>query len=227
MLYAKDCNCYIYHHLGLGDHIICNALVRNYTKIFGKTFLFCKPQNIQSVSDMYSDIEITLIEGDDNFVANFKPSEERPYSFIPIGFDQLNNQEPFDYQFYKLAGLNFKTRWESFYCPHNPKEDELFDSLNLPPKYALVHEDAERGYLLDHSEISLPIIELDKIQGFSLMNWRKVINNATEIHMIESSPLLLVDSLEDTGATLFDHRYARVNPWWQIQVLKKNWRVLN
>lgn len=33
---------YIWHHLGLGDHFHCNALVRNIAKDYDKVFLFVK-----------------------------------------------------------------------------------------------------------------------------------------------------------------------------------------
>lgn len=215
----------IYHHLGLGDHIILNGLVRTYSLAFNVVKLFCKPQNVETVLHMYDDLGLELLIGDDDFARNYI-RENRPKHLLCVGFDQLNNQEPFDYQFYNLADINFKTRWESFYCPPSPKEDELFDSLNLPPKYALIHEDAERGYLIDHSEISLPIVEIEKMAGYSLINWRKVIEGASELHMIDSSAMFLADSLEENGAKLFVHRYARENPQWQLPILARPWKII-
>ncbi len=215
----------IYHHLGLGDHIINNGLVRECAKKFDRISLFCKQNNIDTVKDMYFDLNVFLLTGDDKLAVDYI-RECIVEHVLCVGFDDLNDKEPFDYQFYKLAGLSFKTRWESFYCPHNPKEDELFASLDLPPKYALVHEDVERGYMIDHSEISLPIVELEKIPNYSLINWRKVINGAAEVHMIDSSAMFLADSLEENGAALFVHRYARSNPQWQLPILKRPWKIL-
>ena len=45
---------YIYHHLGLGDHIICNGLVRFLQKKHNQVSLFCYQHNIENVSFMYS-----------------------------------------------------------------------------------------------------------------------------------------------------------------------------
>jgi hypothetical protein len=214
----------LYHHLGLGDHIICNGLVREYAKRFNRIYLFCKPNNVESVRDMYSDLNLELLIGGDDFARDYILHVKKDY--VCVGFSGLNEQESFDYQFYRLVNLSFKTRWESFYCPPNSKEDELFESLNLPQKYALVHEDAERGYLIDHSEISLPIVELEKIPNYSLINWRKVIQGAAEIHTIDSSAMFLADSLEENDAALFVHRYARSNPQWQLPILKRPWKIL-
>ena len=48
---------YLYHHLGLGDHIICNGLVRLLTKNEKTYGLFCKEHNVKSVSFMFRDIK--------------------------------------------------------------------------------------------------------------------------------------------------------------------------
>ena len=47
---------YIYHHLGLGDHIIVNGLIRKIIKDDGLYFLFCKKHNVDSVEFMFKDL---------------------------------------------------------------------------------------------------------------------------------------------------------------------------
>ena len=57
---------YLYHHLGLGDHIICNGLVRNYANKFNIK-LFTKSHNAGSVKFMYKDvptIDIISVQND-------------------------------------------------------------------------------------------------------------------------------------------------------------------
>ena len=61
---------YVYHHLGLGDHIICNGMVRYFKEIYGKIKVFCKPHNYKNVEYMYRDddnIEVLSI-GEDSDV---------------------------------------------------------------------------------------------------------------------------------------------------------------
>ena len=52
-------NIYIYHHLGLGDHINCNGLVRtllkNKVKSNGNLYLLTKTQYNEMISFMYRD----------------------------------------------------------------------------------------------------------------------------------------------------------------------------
>lgn len=213
----------IYHHLGLGDHIICNGLVREYAKKYTKLQLFCKPHNAKSVADMYSDLNLELIVGGDDDARSFisaNPDKE----YLLVGFDRLNNTEPFDYQFYKLAGLDFEKRWDSFIIPPSKKEESLVELFDLDSGFSVVHDDYR--YRIDWTKIPTPSIPIHEIEGYSLMNWRKVIQNAAEVHVIDSSVMFLVDSLPDNGQKLFIHRYARENPFWQLPTLKRNWKIL-
>jgi len=223
-------NLTIYHHLGLGDHIICNGLVREFAKKYDTVSLFCKPQNADSVKDIYSDINVELLLGDDDFARQFISLNDRDY--LVIGHGQLNEYEPFDYQFYKQAGLSFEKRWDNFLIPESEKEKELqelvpliYREIDCSNGYAVVHED-ER-YKIDFNKINtLPIVSIQKLKGFSLPNWCKVIQNAAEVHVIDSSVMFLVDSLPENGQKLFIHRYARENPFWQLPTLKRNWKIL-
>ena len=47
---------FIHHHLGLGDHIICNGLVREFAKSYNIN-LFCKSKNMYNVSVMFADVK--------------------------------------------------------------------------------------------------------------------------------------------------------------------------
>lgn len=76
---------YIYHHLGLGDHIICNSIVRNFCDSYDTVYLFVKPHNYKNVEFMYRDLtNITLIKGYDNFCENYIKRK----NYIKIGFDE-------------------------------------------------------------------------------------------------------------------------------------------
>ena len=79
---------YIYHHLGFGDHIICNGLVRHFKEIHGKVRVFSKHHNFENVKYMYrddKDIEVIGVAGDgevNEFINNTNNSEK----FIIVGF---------------------------------------------------------------------------------------------------------------------------------------------
>ena len=56
---------YVYHHLGLGDSILCNGLVRHFAEKLGKVSIFSKRHNYDSLKFMYRDEpNITVIPVD-------------------------------------------------------------------------------------------------------------------------------------------------------------------
>jgi len=213
----------IYHHLGLGDHFICNGLVRELIQKQNATHLFVKHHNSETVSQMYEDTILRLIpvSGDQEVIDSVKMNDLG----VQIGFHNLNQHDPFDQQFYKLANVPFEKRWTSFKVNRHPKkESELIYNLKLPPKFALLHEDESRGYKIDKNKINLPIVKLHPIQGFTMIDWLGAADLAEEIHVIDSSFMFLLDSVE-TSAPLYIHRYSRQNPDWQLPTLKKNWFI--
>lgn len=216
---------YVYHHLGLGDHFICNGLVREL--IIGKDdpYLFVKHHNLDTVSQMYKDTNLSFVPvDDDGDVYNF--CYQKTINGKQIGFAQLNENSPFDQQFYQLAGVPFQKRWDSFKLNRDKKrEQSLIYGLNLPEKFALLHEDESRNYKIDRSKINLPIVKLRPIAGFTMIDWLGVVDLADEIHVIDSSFMFLLDSVE-TKVPLYVHRYSRSNPSWQLPTLKKNWLIL-
>lgn len=230
---SKMNNIYIYHHLGLGDHIICKGIVMHiYNKLKDLNFninLFSKPHNVPSVMDLYLNLPINIIAADDPDVFNFLKSNPLA-KCIRIGFEALNNKDPFDQQFYSLAGVPFKDRITHFNYAISPREEILKDKLinDSNRKFALVHEDTSRGYSIDYSKINLPVIKVEKFQDFSMPNYRSLIMAAEEIHVIDSSLMFLVDYLDlPHNKKLYVHRYARYNPTWQLPTLRQNWNIID
>lgn len=214
-------NFFIHHHLGLGDHFICNGLVRELSNNKDNIFLFCKNHNLQTVSQMYEDINLKIISVN---------SDIDVYKFIKyntlfqIGFNNLNNIERFDQQFYKLAGIDFSKRWNSFKINRNKdRENILINELNLPKNFALVHDD--NRFKIDRSKIHLPIINVKNIKQFTLIDWLAIADLSSEIHVIDSSFMFLLDSVA-TKASIYIHRYARKNDSWTLPTLNKNWTII-
>jgi hypothetical protein len=100
----------------------------------------------------------------------------------------------------------------------------------LPSRGAtiLVHEDCERDFEIDHKRLSLQATSRI-VPGAApfLTDWRNVIRDAKEIHVIDSAPMHLIELLPTTGK-LFYHKYARAQSSRQHMdaVLRKEWTVL-
>lgn len=233
-------NILIYHHLGLGDHIMCHGIVREYCKKYDRVGIFCKPHNYPSVAFMFRDLaNLTIIKGDDRFARkfifwnrlNFKKS--RYNKVIYIGFKNLDYQssEQFEKQFYRDVNLPLATKWEMFHIDRDRnKEQALFDRVALPARYAFVHDDKGRNYGIDESRINpdLKIFRAKKELTDNVCDYLTIIERAEEIHVIDSSFMFLIDCLkyDNPNQKLYIHRYARENTDWLLPILKKNWQIL-
>lgn len=219
---------YIYHHLGLGDHIICNAIVRNYAKQNDKVYLFVKPHNFNNVEFMYRDLQnIDYLIGDDAFAEKYV-RENNISNLLKIGFDNLDRNINFDLSFYKLANIDFEKKWTDFYIDRDmEKEKILFDSLGIKENnYIFINEDKNRGYVMNKNKYrqDLPIITSDIQCG--LFDLCYTIENAKEIHLMESSIKCLVEHLNIKTDNIFFHHYVRGYPPTLRVTSKRKWFIL-
>ena len=183
----------IHHHLGLGDHIICNGLVRQLAKVKDVT-LAVKHKNLANVCRMFNDIPIEyyLIDKD-------KSTGNIGWCF---GGDKRIN---FDEAFYKHAKIDFQERWNSFYIDRDfGAENKLCDYLNLPEKFCLVHNTSSSQKIDIKINTDLPIVYMEKTPiEKSMFDWMLVVELASEIHCINSSFIHLVDSMQPEAKLYF------------------------
>lgn len=216
---------YIYHHLGLGDHIICNAIVRNYAKQ-NDIVLFVKPHNFENVQYMYRDLKnIDYIIGDDSVAEKFI-TDNNITNLLKIGFDKLDYRYKFDEAFYRQIGMDFEKKWTDFYLERNEKaEKEALKWFGFKEgEYIFINEDPSRGFTMGRYRKDLPIINSNN--PFPLFDLCYVIENAAEIHLMESSIKCLVEHLDLKTDKLFYHSYMRNYPP-NIQVTsKRKWTIL-
>ena len=231
----------IYHHLGLGDHIICNGLVRQFSKLYQKVYCFVKAVNVSSVAFMYRDEpKIQLIPVKDDSEVVLRTNESIP--LIKIGFEKLDTSSGnFDESFYRQVGMDFSSRWYDFYVERDHQlERELFSTLNPGhTPYALVHDDVRRSLFLDVTYVTkglqiinpsehLRIQEMNpEFQNYNLFHWILLLENAEEIHCMDSSFKCLVESLSNLAKPrLYYHRYVRGSGPRAVSTVRKNWTVI-
>jgi hypothetical protein len=215
----------IYHHLGLGDHIICNGLVREIIKKNQYKFykLIVKNHNIFSVEFMYRDIEnLSFISVKDDFEADqFILKSNIPY--IKVGFKSPPENITWDQLFYVEANIDFNKRWDSFYVKRDIlSEEKLFNKLN--PKresYILVHTlGSTNRDGIDYSVLnkSLKTIFVEKYTDV-IFDYMNLIENATQIHCISSSFQTIVDSMNIDIPVFYHNKINNNIP----QKFKLNW----
>jgi len=228
----KTSHTLLYHHLGLGDYIIISGglkYLRRKNKL-GPVFCICKHNYLNSVKQLYADVEdfeIVAVNGwqeADILAAHWKGEK------LLIGFEKMINWYHFDRDFYRIIDVDFNERWNSFTIKRNEQaENNLLNELNLPVKFAFVHDDPSRGYVIntDYVDSVLPVVKPHLTN--SIFDWIAVLERATEIHCMCSSFKHLVDSLTNITAELFYH-YSYVNDGKpreaSISESRKNWKII-
>lgn len=226
---------YIYHHLGLGDHIVCNSIVRNICKKFSnqKIALFCTPRYVNAIKFMYSDIHnIEIISGDDGIaheIIDTIPAQNK----ILIGhhhvLDMIKRGLTVEQGFFDQVGLKFKTKWDDFYISRNlQREEEIYKKLNPSNEpYIFLHEDAERNFIVKRelfTNHNIPVITPDMNLTDNIFDYITLIERAEEVHVIESCFMFLIDLiLKKPRVSINTHRYARPLPNWELPTNRLNW----
>lgn len=247
----------IYQHLGLGDIILCNGLVRHLISTENnskKIFLICKNSNLKSTKFMYRDIKNLKIIGinekkDEKKEVNLllKKFENKEINYIKIGhefyvpteFLNINNKDnrwPCDIVFYKQFNIPFKFRYmKSFWKRNLASEKKLFNKLTNKKKYAFVHDDVSRGLNIDDKYISNNLKIIRNNNNELIFDYGLLLENADEIHVMESSFRQLMETLNIKTKKLF--LYKGRDGYHAIPLQNKatgkligtrfNWKVIN
>ncbi len=142
----------------------------------------------------------------------------------------------FDEAFYKQMNIPFVESWDNFEVPRDVSaEKEIFNILcghGNEGEYIFLHEDPSRKDILDRSLITSkkPIVtpglnrqhQLGDENDANFFDYRYILENAAEIHCIESSFSIFIDRIT-TNAVKYLHRYTRYNQ--APPTLKNNWSV--
>jgi hypothetical protein len=154
------------------------------------------------------------------------------YIPVPINWDR---------QFYEFYDVPFSQRYSGFQLPkHISGSDELYDRLTEGnDDYILFHQatsDHPNGMNMNiaawRQSYNLPaykIIEIKADITGNMLQYKKLIENAREIHCVPSSFFCLVDSMFDqTAAHLFYHNIRavtimHVNSRWN----NDRWNIVN
>lgn len=229
-------------HQGLGDHILCNGIYREYANQYKLVLITVKKTYRSQLSRMLSDLNnVKLI----SMPISRSWTTTRIIQLVAklmrievIGLGSYGERfflqgVRFDHNFYMQAGISFRNRWDAFVVKRDlPKELKLYNALNCNgKKYVFLHEDISRNFLINKDylpndiDVITPSGDPDE---FNIFDYRMIIDNATEIHVIESAFAAYIESL-DLTVPLFSHRYARphaLNDFRHEFTYRKKWHVL-
>ena len=195
----------LYHHLGLGDHFICNGLVNKLSEKYDKIYIPCKQHYFESVYCLYSEnfkVEVFPILNEPYDV--YKYSNDNNLNVMLVGFlDFCANT--FEQSFYKSVDLDYSVRYNHFKLPkHIENSKSLYDKLVKTIPYCVIHENSsDKDFTLDiNSDLEKIYIKFG--QTSNILDYIEILKNAEEIHCVGSSIYALVDSI-DVKAKLYYH----------------------
>jgi hypothetical protein len=205
-------------HLGLGDFLLCNGLVRTLIERGHKLLLPCYPHNEASVGAMFADlgdaVEIALTATHENLFPEWKGDS------INLGdYGQGFGRERFDESFYQQAGVPFLAKWERFKIPG---EEPL-----VWRERVVIHDDPERGFSIPLSGYRFPSINHANKQDppVPISEHRRLLSEAKEIHCINSCFAILADLINAPGKKYL-HRYARPDGG-ALPIFGREWTILD
>ena len=226
----------VHHHLGLGDHFDMNGLVRYFLRNHDKVHVFYKQMHGNMIEYMYRDnnniiaTEIPTGENEIAFAEKYFREHESCTNFIRIGhehypynLEKSMNKNCWEF-FYEQVKVPYDVRTTEFFLQRDAlEEDRLIEKLNpLREKFVFVHDDKDRGFYVDKSYIldkDLVVIENDVSEN--IFHFIKIIEEAEEIHCMESSFKSLIDIYSKTE-NIFYHDFrnqplgTRANKNWKI-----------
>lgn len=220
----------IYHHLGLGDHIICNGLVRHFAET-DKTALLCKTKNVNNVKFMYRDNTNIAIHSVENDVEAEQFCNSRDVSeVLRIGFavgGQRHYDCLWDENFYRNAYINFDYSWSKFFvAPDFECCRKTFQTLNPNQEsFIFIHNiDSTNTDRIDYSVVDKTKKIIVSDPSINFFDYYHIIQEASEIHCIDSSFKHLIDRIPTKGS-LFYHKLKHPKQY-DLHNSQKQWSIV-
>ena len=201
----------------MGDHIICNGLVNSICESEPQTTfnLICKKMYQESVEFMYRDNDRIIPIPVENDYEAIRLTESKSPQLIKLGFEFMDvRNELFDKAFYSQVGVDFRMRWDNFKLKRDvDSELELFRKYEIKEsEYVFIHDDKTRECNINESFIvnsDLKIIRPNHSFTKNIFDYCYLLENASELHFMDSSFRLLYDSIGGNQKLCFYHLYAK------------------
>ena len=212
----------LYFHQGWTDIINCLALINYYTERYNNIYLIMREdakelinfyvKNINNLKILYEDKK-NIDENGIQFVINkYNNIDLKSSDFLAIGCHDIERKDNFQNKFknsniffvksfYELYDIQYIERINSFNLVRNYElEDDIYNKFiqKNGKQYILYHEVIEKYYN------NIKIINLNQLSTI-YFDYIKVLENAIEIHLLDSS-WAAICYLLDTKYRLFNYK---------------------
>jgi hypothetical protein len=223
----KNSEIIIHHHSGLGDAIICNGIVNYLSEKFDKIYLAAHSKISNHLYYLYSEndsVELLIYDDAKEIYKNKK------IPVLRIGFEK--NNKNFNTSFYEQIGLDYQISFDYFYIPTDQKKEtnlqnHLINEYKVTNQFGLIHQVSSYGKVDLNIKNKSNYIFVEKETDIykNIFFYKKVIENAVEIHCIDSSFLHLVERVP-TSAKLYFHNNKTKTQQSEKLFLSKNWETI-
>ena len=247
-LKVKTQSLYILCHQGLGDHLLCIGIYREYAKRYESVLIPAIRDYSDTLKVALSDIEnVSVVPFGYPILDSRLPLamesqaeilEHLGFDILRLGsFDEsffLDLEKRLDENYYDQASLDLRHRWDSFYVTRDKSREIELKNLLVGDglKYIFVHDDKSRNFNIreEYFPSGCKVVRPDKglSKHYSFFDYLTLIEQAEEIHCIESSFAALIEGLQIPGIK-FAHRYARpeaLNDYRHEFTYKTRWNVI-
>jgi hypothetical protein len=216
---------YILHHQGLGDYISCNGILRFLLESgkYKKIILFTIEKHYQNVEFMYRDekrIELYKFKNLSELNKTIEKLKLDKESLVKIGFEKFketistkfdNKEYTTDMVFYAQLDIPYenrflKTKWTRDFI----EEKKLIKELDIQNKpYIFIHDDETRDLIISKKDTNInnrvKVIKNDTKK--LIFYYGTLLENAQEIHVMESSFRHIIESLDTKKTKLYLHSF--------------------
>ena len=229
----------VYHHLGLGDHIVMNGLINYISKSFERIYLPAKSKYFKQIEYMYehnNKVEVFKVDDLNEYRDITSFSDTNNLEILKVGFEKIKTLEKFFEGFYNQLDLSFKVSYDYFKITDNHEKNVLLTNhlknyYNSDEKYVLLHLESSQGsfspkILEINTKYSQILIEKNSDIFGNIFLYQDLIRNAEEIHCLHSSIFHLVDRVP-TNAKLFFHNLKQEKNIQQEITIDKKWKYID
>src|SRR5210317_2331614 len=195
----------ILHHLGLGDAIMLNGMVRHFAEN-EKVCIFVQKHHLDSVQFMYRDIEDRVkikavnttnaqemwsqVEGKVLPLATYRlPIDVWKYIMEGPPTEMVN----WAHSVYIQAGIPPKYMYSKFKVVRDRDSEIKYEHND----YVFIHDDVSRGMKIDTSHTNTYRVTRDRLDSNSnIFDYLTVIENASEVHCMDSCYAWMINMME-------------------------------
>ena len=213
-------------HMGMGDMIILNGMIRVKCREHRNVMLVVKKAYANSLRSLFCNIpnlRLKFVEECHELYANdfrmVRDIRAMGYALLPMGVHTVENWRALDplwsHALYRQMDLDPDLMYSEFHVSRNLDREAMMlhavrDAVGMV--YVVVHDDPRRGYVIDRECLppGLPVVHVDdpRWRSDNIFDYAQVIDNAVQFHGFDSCFMLMADFMH-LGGRNFCHTYFK------------------